>query len=201
LPAAAGPTCRVPNPRVMKELVKLEVAGRAAWRAWLQKNHASSPGVWLVYRKGAAAAKSIGYEDSVREALCFGWVDSLIRRLDAERYARKFTKRKATSTWSDSNIARWNELEAVGCLAAAGREAAPTAKRYAARPAIPDLPRYIRDALSLNGEAWTFFKTLPPSHRREFITWIHTAKRPETRERRILETIRLLQRNKKLGLK
>ena len=84
----------------------LEVQTRQQWRAWLERHHASSLGTWLVFCKKRTGVKSIAYEDSVREALCFGWIDSLIKRLDNRRYARKFTPRKAASNWSDSNRRR-----------------------------------------------------------------------------------------------
>jgi uncharacterized protein YdeI (YjbR/CyaY-like superfamily) len=84
-------------------LENLDVRSRQQWRAWLQKNHASSPGIWFVFYKKHAAMTSIPYEDAVREALCFGWVDSLVKRLDDDRFVLKFTPRKPTSKWSDTN--------------------------------------------------------------------------------------------------
>ncbi len=145
--------------------------------------------------------KSIPYEDSVREALCFGWIDSLIKRLDDDQYARKFTPRQPGSKWSDINRKRWVELKAAGLLTAAGLAAAPTNNTYAPRQAIPDLPAYIAKPLKANPKAWSFFEELAPTYRRRFVGWIHTAKRPETRQKRIRESITLLAAGKKLGLK
>lgn len=179
----------------------LEVRSRRAWRAWLEKHHTSSPGVWLVRHKAHTGMKSIGYEDMVREALCFGWIDSLVKRLDEDRFLLKVTPRKPTSKWSDLNRTRWAELEAAGLLAPAGRAAAPTNNTYAPKPRIPELPAYIADALKTNPGAWAFFRELAPGYRRHFVVWIHTAKRPETRDKRIRESIRLLAARKKLGLK
>ena len=141
------------------------------------------------------------YEDVVREALCFGWIDSLVKRLDNDRYAIKVTPRQPTSKWSNLNRKRWAELEAAGLLAPAGLAAAPTAQSYAQRPVVPVLPGYIATALKAHGKAWAFFRELAPSSRRDFVVWIHTAKRPETRERRIKESIRRLAAGEKLGLK
>ena len=183
------------------ELPELEVAGRTAWRAWLARHHASSPGVWLVFRKGAGRSESLAYEDSVREALCFGWVDSLIKRLDDERYARKFTPRKPTSKWSDSNRKRWRELKAEGRLEPAGLAAAPTERKYAPLPTVPALPAYVARAFKANPKAWAFFQELAPTYRRHFVVWICMAKQPETREKRIRESVALLARRQKLGLK
>ena len=98
------------------ELMTLQVRSRRQWRAWLAKHHASSPGIWLVRHKQHAGVESMAYEDLVREALCFGWVDSLIKRLDDDRYAIKVTPRKPTSKWSDINRKRWAELKAAGLL-------------------------------------------------------------------------------------
>ena len=183
------------------ELITLELRDRRQWRTWLGTHHASSPGVWLVFYKDHTGMKSIAYEDSVREALCFGWIDSLIKRLDDARYARKFTPRKPSSKWSDINRRRWEELKAAGILTATGLAAAPTDNRYAPVPEIPDLPAYIAKALKANPQAWSFFQKLAPGYRRHFVVWIHMAKGTETREKRIRESIALLADGKKLGLK
>jgi uncharacterized protein YdeI (YjbR/CyaY-like superfamily) len=141
------------------------------------------------------------YEDLVCEALCFGWIDSLVKRLDDDRFAIKVTPRKPTSKWSDINRRRWKALEAAGRLAAPGLAAAPTANRYAARLTIPELPSYVARAFKRHPRAWQYFQSLARTYRRNFVVWIHTAKRPETRDRRIRESIRLLAAGRKLGLK
>ena len=182
-------------------LITLDVRTRDRWRQWLAKHHASSPGIWLVRHKQHSGVKSMPYEDVVSEALCFGWVDSLVKRLDGDRYAIKVTPRKPTSKWSDINRRRWNKLKAGGQLAAPGLAAAPTENRYAARPRVPALPTYIAKAFKTNPSAWQHFQALAATYRRNFVVWIHVAKRPETRERRIREAIALLAAGKKLGLK
>ena len=182
-------------------LPNVDVRGRAQWRAWLRKHHASSEGAWLVYHKQHTGVQSVDYDDSVREALCFGWVDSLIRSLNADTYARKFTPRRPGSKWSDSNRKRWKELSEAGLLQAAGLAAAPTSNR-AARPAIPQrVPAYITNAFKSNAKAWRAFQALPKTQRRDFVVWISMAKRPETRAKRIAESLRLLAAGKPLGLK
>jgi uncharacterized protein YdeI (YjbR/CyaY-like superfamily) len=183
------------------DLITLDVRTRRRWRAWLAKHHKSSPGIWFVFHKAHTGVKSIPHEDAVREALCFGWIDSLVRRLDDDRYAVKITPRKPTSKWSDINRKRWADLNAAGVLAAAGLAAAPTDNRYAPHPPIPDLPAYVAKAFKADPRAWRHFQGLAPTYRRHFVAWIHTAKRPETRERRIRESISLLAAGKKLGLK
>jgi uncharacterized protein YdeI (YjbR/CyaY-like superfamily) len=184
-----------------EDLITLHVRTRVDWRRWLAKHHASSPGIWLLRHKQHTGVKSMPYEDLVREALCFGWVDSLIKRLDDNRYAIKVTPRQPTSKWSDINRRRWKQLKAADLLAAPGLAAAPTGSRYAPHPPIPELPAYVAKALKTNLRAWQHFQALAPTYRRDFVVWIHTAKRPETRERRIRESIELLSAGKRLGLK
>jgi uncharacterized protein YdeI (YjbR/CyaY-like superfamily) len=154
-----------------------------------------------VFYKAHTGARSIALDDMVREALCFGWIDSLVKRLDDDRYAIKVTPREPRSKWSAINRTRWAELKAAGWLTPAGLAAAPTSNTYAPRPTIPDLPAYIAKALKANSQAWAFFRDLAPTYRRHFVVWIHMAKRPETRARRIRESISLLAAGKRLGLK
>jgi uncharacterized protein YdeI (YjbR/CyaY-like superfamily) len=182
-------------------LTTLDVRTRAEWRQWLAKYHASSQGVWLLRHKQHAGVTSMPYEEVVCEALCFGWIDSLVKRLDDDRYLIKVTPRKATSKWSDINRKRWKQLKAAGMLAPPGLAAAPTANSYAPRPAIPELPAYVEKAFKANLRAWRHFQALPRTYRRDFVVWIHIAKRPETRDRRIRQSIELLSAGKKLGLK
>ena len=182
-------------------LITVDVRTRRQWRQWLAKHHASSPGIWLVRHKQHTSVKSMPYEDLVREAHCFGWVDSLIKRLDDDRYVIKVTPRKPASKWSDINRRRWNELEAAGHLATPGLAMAPTDNTYLPKPSIPELPTYVATAFKTNPNAWQHFQALAPREQRNFVVWIHTAKRSETRERRIRESIELLSTGKKLGLK
>jgi uncharacterized protein YdeI (YjbR/CyaY-like superfamily) len=185
----------------MADLRMLKVQNRTQWRAWLELHHTSSPSVWLVLYKKHTRMESIPYEDAVREALCFGWIDSLIKRIDEDRHARKFTPRKPISKWSEINRRRWAELRDAGLLTPAGLAAAPTDNRYAPLRKVANLPAYIAKALQLNPPAWAFFQELAPTYRRQFVGWIHLAKRSDTREKRIRESITLLAARKKLGLK
>jgi len=184
----------------MGALSRIDIRSKQEWRAWLAKNHASCPGIWLVRYKTHSGVLSMPYEDVVREALCFGWIDSLIKRLDDDRYLIKVTPRKPESKWSAINRRRWRELEATGLLAAPGLAAAPTEESYD-KPAIPDLPTYVAEALKTNIKAWQHFQTLAPTYRRQFVTWIHTAKQAETRDRRLRESIALLAAGRRLGLR
>src|SRR5262249_2497911 len=163
------------------ELITLEVRTRADWRRWLAKHHASSPGIWLLRHKQHTGVQAMPYEDLVCEALCFGWVDSLIRRVDDNRYAIKVTPRQATSKWSDINRKRWNQLKAAGRLEAPGLAAAPTGNSYPPHPQIPELPAYIADALKTHLKAWQNFKALAPTYRRDLRVLVTPPKRPGAR--------------------
>src|SRR5882672_741564 len=135
------------------ELLTLQIRSRRHWRAWLAKHHTSSPGVWLVFYKAHTGVKSIRYEDTVREALCFGWIDSLIKRLDDNRYALKVTPRKPTSKWSALNRERWKELKAAGLLTPAGFAAAPTGNTFGPMPVNPPQAGYNTQAIRANAKA------------------------------------------------
>jgi uncharacterized protein YdeI (YjbR/CyaY-like superfamily) len=158
--------------------------------------------VWLVFHKRHTARASIAYEDAVDQALCFGWVDSLIKRLDDADYARKFTPRRPDSRWSSANRTRYAQLKASGRLMPAGLNRAPTARSSdAPRPSPSKVPPYIQEAFRQHPAAWRYFESLAPSYRRMYIGWIDSAKQPETKTRRLEEAIRLLAAGKKLGLK
>jgi uncharacterized protein YdeI (YjbR/CyaY-like superfamily) len=175
-------------------------ATRAAWRAWLKKHHAAEPGLSMVFYK---PAKGITYVEAVEEALCFGWIDSTIRRLDDRRYVRKFTPRASTGHWAASNLRRMRRLKREGRMTAAGlaklekgvRAYVPLMQRRIAIP--PDLRR----ALARNAKARENFERLAPSYRRHYVAWIATAKKDETRARRLRQALALLAKNKKLGMK
>jgi uncharacterized protein YdeI (YjbR/CyaY-like superfamily) len=181
----------------------VDVRSRAEWRSWLRAHHDSAAGIWLVFHKSHTGKTSIAYEDAIQEALCFGWVDSLVRRLDEDRYARKFTPRRPDSRWSRINLRRYAELEARGALQRAGRERAPTGKIAVAPPRWtgPSLPKYIEEAFRKSPAAWATFERLAPSHRRQYVGWIDSAKKHDTKERRMREAIALLAAGRKLGLK
>ena len=185
----------------MKTLVARTVE---QWHSWLDEHHDSESEVWLVFHKRHTGVKSIAYGDARDEALCFGWVDSLVRRLDDSRYALKFTPRKATSRWSAINRKRYAALKASGRLKPGGIERAPTDRSYGPRPRYQmpaTIPRYIQAALRTHPAAWRYFEGLAPSHRRRYVGWIETAKLEETKARRLKEAIRLLTAGKPLGLK
>jgi uncharacterized protein YdeI (YjbR/CyaY-like superfamily) len=193
-------------PRQGSKIMKTFVARSAdQWRKWLDEHHDSESEVWLVFHKLHTGVASIAYLDALDEALCFGWVDSLVKRLDDARYARKFTPRKADSRWSAINQKRYAALKAGGRLMHGGIARAPTGRGDAARPPrfqMPaTIPRHIQAALKRHPAAKRTFEGLAPSHRRRYIGWIESAKRAETKARRLEEAIRLLSLGQPLGLK
>jgi len=180
---------------------------RAAWRDWLAHHHASAPGAWLVYYRKATGKASIGYRESVLEALCFGWIDGLKRRLDDERYSHRFTPRRPGSRWSELNVRRARELIGQGLMQPAGRAAF---ERRTARDADretqrfdpdPALPAELERALRADADCWRHFNALPPGCRRQYVLWLTTAKRPDTQRRRLQEALRLLAEGRRLGMK
>ncbi len=186
----------------MRALKTVVAQTRERWRAWLANHHDSESEVWLVFNKRHAGRPSISYDDAVEEALCFGWIDSIIRRLDDKRYARKFTPRRPDSRWSTSNRQRYAALQARGLLTPAGLQRAPTGRSYdAPRPSASAVPKYIQQALRTRPAAWNHFERLAPSYRRMYVAWIDAAKRPETKQRRLREAMELLAAGRKLGLK
>ena len=174
------------------------------WQKWLADHHDSVSEIWLVFHKRHTGQTSIAYDDAVNEALCFGWVDSLVKRLDDARYARKFTPRKAKSKWSELNRRRFAKMVAEGKMTPAGLAKSPPEDEggTGAKPPRDDtVPGYIEEALRADGVAWLNFSKLAPSHRRMYVRWIEDAKKEETRRKRLVEAISRLEQNKKLGLK
>jgi uncharacterized protein YdeI (YjbR/CyaY-like superfamily) len=192
----------------MKITKTLHVRNRDEWRAWLEKNHNVGTEVWLVFYKKHTGRPCVGYDDAVEEALCFGWIDSVLQRIDDEKYGRRFTPRRDGSKWSALNKRRAARMIRDGRMTEAGRakltysgsedDYGRTPERKAMELVVP---RYFRQALSGNRRAWVNFRGLAPSCRRNYIRWITAARSNETRERRLAEAVQLLAENRKLGLK
>ena len=170
-------------------LPQLDVRTRANWRAWLATHHASSHGVWLVIHKKHTGVPSVAYDDAVREALCFGWIDSLVKRLDDDRYVQKLHAAQTRQLLVGQQPEALGGAEGGRLLAAAGLAAAPTDKRYAPRTGIPEMPASFRRRHEGEPEGTGVLSHLPRTERRHFVGWVHMAKRPETREKRLRESI------------
>ena len=167
----------------------------AAWRAWLEEHHESETEVWIGYFKKATGRQGMNWSQAVDEALCFGWIDGVMRRVDDERHIQRFTPRKPTSNWSAVNIAKVAALRAAGKMRPAGEAA--FARRRDDRSGIyafeqredPQLEPEQQAQLEADAAAWEFFSGKAPSYRRTAIWWVITAKRPETRARRLATLI------------
>jgi len=191
----------------MKLTEKLHVTNRDDWRAWLRKNHDIEKEVWLIYYKKHTGKPRIPYDDVVDEAICFGWIDSLVKRIDDEKFAQKFTPRKGKSRWSEANKRRARKMIEEGKMTKAGlakiQEAEKSGEWFKKTSTSKELVVFpeLRKALESNKKALYNFNNLANSYKRNLIGWIASAKREETRERRLTEAIRFLEQNKKLGMK
>ena len=191
----------------MKQDKTLYVVNRNDWRAWLKKNHDSQREVWLVYYKKHTGKPRIPYDDAVEEALCCGWIDSTVKRIDEERYAQKFTPRNERSNWSELNRKRAGKMIRAGKMTKTGlakfKQAGKHKKEKTQDTAHKKrlvIPPGLKKALSANKKALENFSNFAPSYRRLYIGWITDAKRPETREKRIKQTVKWSTENKKPGM-
>jgi uncharacterized protein YdeI (YjbR/CyaY-like superfamily) len=167
----------------------------AKWREWLQRHHATAPELWVGFYKRGSGRPSMTWPESVDEALCFGWIDGVRKRLDETRYVIRFTPRRKGSIWSSVNLGRVKELTRGGLMRPAGlaaHEARTPAKSgiyaYEQRKTAK-LPAAMARRLKTNRKAWAFFQQQPAWYRQVAIWWIVSAKKEETRERRLAALI------------
>jgi len=187
---------------------KLYIKTGNEWRKWLQKNHSNVNELWLTFYKKETDKPSLNYEDAVEEALCFGWIDSLVKKIDEEKYMRKFTPRKNNSLWSELNKKRVKKIIKEGRMTQFGMEKINAAKKNGAWNKITEPPKVSYDppkefiaALNKNKRAKSNFDKFSSSDKKRYYMWINIAKKKETKERRIKESVELLSKNKELGLK
>ena len=190
----------------MKIVNGLEMADRQAWRDWLAGNHQVESEAWLIFYKAHTGRPNIPYDDAVEEALCFGWVDSIIQRIDDDHYARKFTPRKNITNWSPSNIKRIQKLVRAGRMTEAGLAVIPDLESMLAAQPAPRVrpqafPPELEQELQKHTQAWENFCRMAPSAQRLYIGWITSAKKTETQFRRLAEAIQRLEQNLPLGMK
>ena len=173
---------------------------RTEWRSWLAEHHATAKGVWLIYYKKESGKPRVSYEEAVEEALCFGWIDSVPKKIDEERYMQLFSPRKPSSGWSRPNKIRIERLTADGLMMPAGLKTIEIAKangKWNSLDAVEDLvvPDDLQAALQQHPPALENFTAFSRSTKRGILEWIHNAKRPETRIKRIVETATLAAQN------
>ena len=166
-------------------------ANLAEWRNWLVQNHNREQEVWLVYFKPGSGRTTIDYESSVEEALCFGWIDSIIQRIDEDRYARKFNPRRMDSKWSETNKRRVLKVLREGRMTEAGKakvtfdvNTVDISKPKTKRPPVK-MPENIETALKSRLGLWQAFQNISPTYQRNYILWLSDAKKAETFERRL----------------
>lgn len=178
----------------LEEGERIRAADAAAWRAWLAENHARTAGVWLLSVRGGGDDVGVGYEDAVRQALCFGWIDGPVRTFDDLTVGQWFSPRRPSSGWAATNKARIAELEAAGLLAAAGIRALEVAKANGAWEVLdgPEAgiePPEFAEALDAVPQARANWDAFPKSAKKLGLTNIAMAKRPQTRAARIAKIV------------
>lgn len=172
---------------------------RTQWRAWLEKNHDRAADVWVIFVKAHTGRQRLTYDEAVEEALCFGWIDTTLRRIDDEHFKQRFTPRSNVKNWSKSNLERFARMEALGLMTDAGRAKlhadidAPKERLQVGAP-VPD---FVEAALRKHPKAKAFFDTLAPGYRRNYLRFVTEAKKEETRLKRLDEAIRRLENGEK----
>jgi uncharacterized protein YdeI (YjbR/CyaY-like superfamily) len=186
---------------VAADVPDLVVADAAAWRAWLEIHHADPAGVWLLLaRKGTTSPTTLGYDDALRAALCFGWIDGQVKPRDAATYRQRFTPRRGRSPWSARNVGIVADLDAAGLMAPPGLAEVERAKadgRWAAAyagPATAEVPADLASAIDADPAARAMFDVLTKQNRYAIIWRVGQSKRPETRARRIEQFVAMLAR-------
>lgn len=182
------------------EYERVQPKTRAEWRRWLAKHHDTAPGVWFVAWKKASGNVSPSYDEQVEEALCFGWIDSRPQKVDEDRAALLFTPRKPRSGWAGTNKARVERLIADGEMQPAGLAKIEAAKRDGSWDALTasealDEPAELAAAFRRDATARQHWDAFPPGVRKAILEWITSAKRDETRAKRIEETVTLAAQN------
>ena len=175
---------------------------RSQWRKWLEKNHSTTPGVWLIYYKKSSGKAKMVYNDAVEEALCFGWIDSTLKPLDDERFMQRFTPRKSKSGWSGLNKKRIAKMIIEGLMTKAGLEKIEGAKKDGSWESLDhidaiELPVDFEKALSKNKKAKINFENFPQFAKKQFLYHINSAKTEATRKRRIILCVKMGAANKK----
>jgi uncharacterized protein YdeI (YjbR/CyaY-like superfamily) len=186
--------------------MELYFRDRKEWRNWLEKNHSTFDEVWLIYYKKVSGKPRIPYNDAVEEALCFGWIDGKIKRINEEYYIQRFTPRRPGSRWSKYNIERIQKRIKKGQMKPEGLK---LYKNALEKPELvyenkgngePSVPDDLMDFFRRNEIAWNNFINFPTSARRMYIEWLNSAKKAETRPRRIEKIIGLAEKNIRPGM-
>jgi uncharacterized protein YdeI (YjbR/CyaY-like superfamily) len=188
----------------MSALPILGFEDRAAWAAWLEEHHGSSPGVWLKIAKKGAGVPSVTYAEALEVALCYGWIDGQKRAHDDRAFLQRFTPRRPRSVWSKVNREKVEALLRAGAMRPAGLEAVEAAKRDGRWDAAYDpastaeVPADLAAELERRPAARAFFESLDRANRYAVLWRIQTARRPETRARRLQQLVEMLERGERI---
>ena len=174
---------------------RLHFSSAQEWHAWLQDNHATSPGAWLTFFYAGTGKRGFTNREALEEALCFGWIDSLMRRIDEERYRQRYTPRTEGSAWSKANLARAKDLMEQGRMTEAGIARMPKGDGGGEKSATPSeiLAPELRAMLEKEQESEKRFQAMPAWRRRMYVSWVMSAKKEETRARRMREMVTSLK--------
>jgi len=173
----------------------LEFEDRDQWRRWLDTNHANEPEAWLILHKKKYREQGLTLDEAIEEALCFGWIDGKLNRLDEKRYRLRFSPRTTKSIWAMSNIRRVEKLIAEGKMTESGYQKIAEAKGNGAweaairREQVDQIPKALEPTLRKTKGALAAYRSLPDSRKKQYIYWLQSAKREETRQRRIQKII------------
>ena len=186
----------------IQELKTYCPTSQTEWREWLEKNHETQQSVWVIFYKRESPDYNLGWSEAVDEALCFGWIDSTKRPIDKEKYMQYFSKRKAKSNWSKINKDKVKALIDQGLMAEAGYISIEVAKEngsWTLIDAIEELviPEDLEKELANYKGALEFFESLSKSNKKILLHWVFSAKRPETRQKRISEIVESASKNLK----
>ena len=184
----------------------LYVKNKRDWRGWLQNNFVSKKGIWLIYYKKHIGKPRIPYADAVEEAICFGWIDSTVKRVDEEIYVQEFSPRKLRSPWSFLNKERAEAMIRTGLMTQAGLIKIEEAKKnrrweeaYTSKKKV-EIPGDLSKALKSDQKVNRNFRNFADSYQNLYINWINHAKKEETRQRRITEVVKRAAKNQKPGM-
>jgi uncharacterized protein YdeI (YjbR/CyaY-like superfamily) len=186
--------------------MELYVKNREDWHKWLEEYHASVDGIWLIYYKKSSGKPRIPYNDAVEEALCFGWIDSKIKSVNDDYYIQWFTPRRPGSRWSELNLKRVERLIKEGRMRPEGLKVYSTAAKkpdinYNVRSeANLKIPDDLMLALKSNPAALNNFLNFPPGSRKIYVFWLNDAKRPKTRQSRLLKIVNNSEKNIRAGM-
>lgn len=186
----------------MEDLETFYPTSKEEWRQWLQENHLTSTSIWLICFKKKSQKPTISWSEAVDEALCFGWIDSVRKSIDHESFIQFFSQRKPKSTWSKINKDKVIELEEKGLMFDAGRACIEIAKQNGSWTILDDidlliLPEDLEDAFNQHPNANSNYHAFSKSTKKSILYWIKSAKRAETREKRIKEVAELANQNLK----